>query len=75
MKVRLGGSVGALAVGGGICGVATGPVERRIPVGDGAGEDMPGSSGRPVEAPAKDEDRTRPRTANPSTAMNRMIAA
>jgi hypothetical protein len=74
--VRLGGSVGALGVGGGICGVAMRPVAGEIAAGDGVRDRAGDASGRrPVDAPARDEERTRPSMANASTAMKRTIAA
>lgn len=74
--MRLGGSVGALGVGGGICGVAMRPVAEEIAAGDGVGDRVTDASARrPVDAPASDEERTRPRMENASTPMNRTIAA
>jgi hypothetical protein len=66
--------VGALGEGGGICGVGTGPVASGILGGDGVVRDDE-VEGRPVAAAAREEDRTSPRTANPSTATKRTIAA
>jgi hypothetical protein len=66
--------VGALGEGGGICGVGTDPVESGIADCDRVVA-VGAVGGRPVAAPAREVDRTRPRTANPRTATKRTIAA
>lgn len=63
MYVRLGGGVGALAVGGGIGIVGGGPAERMLP---GRGPFVTSGAGgapRADVAPTTEVDRTRPRTA------------
>ena len=74
--MRLGGSVGALGVGGGICGVGIRPFVRGTLVGGGvADRDCRSFEWRPVDAPADPVERTRPRMANASTPTNRTIVA